>query len=171
MSRYVFCALSRDAELWVNCQKGQHHTSIMYAELQSEVHANRQSNHSFLTAVGFRRPSVREILFSWSSRGVLLEFNSASYLSEGKRVNISGQELLNLATFPPLSPLSHIPAETRRLSYFCTNNTNEVRPFFFFLCGRSFSSSLVGHIEDICFPSVSESGRIIRVALYWTVLV
>src|SRR5271156_1642394 len=43
--------------------------------------------------------------FSWSSRGVLLALlNSASYYSEGKRVNISGQELMGYANPYYISP-------------------------------------------------------------------
>ena len=43
--------------------------------------------------------------FSWSSRGVLLALlNSASYLSEGKCVNISGQELMGYAKPYYISP-------------------------------------------------------------------
>ena len=43
--------------------------------------------------------------FSWSSRGVLLALlNSASYLSEGKRVNISGNELMGYAKPYYISP-------------------------------------------------------------------
>lgn len=43
--------------------------------------------------------------FSWSSRGVLLALlNSASYYSEGKRVNISGQELMRYANPYYISP-------------------------------------------------------------------
>lgn len=43
--------------------------------------------------------------FSWSSRGVLLALlNSASYLSEGKRLDISGQELMGYAQPYFISP-------------------------------------------------------------------
>ncbi|KAF8151352.1 saccharopine dehydrogenase [Crassisporium funariophilum] len=43
--------------------------------------------------------------FSWSSRGVLLALlNSASYLAEGKRLDISGQELMGYAKSYFISP-------------------------------------------------------------------
>jgi len=43
--------------------------------------------------------------FSWSSRGVLLALlNSASYLSDGNRINVSGQELMGCANPYYISP-------------------------------------------------------------------